>query len=68
MRVPGHKLDLTPGTERKLSERASTGRCECGWEESCRSQKAVRQAYAEHLHRAMKHTGPTPEGNEPGDD
>lgn len=66
MRLRGHKLDLTPGTERKLSERASTGRCECGWEESCRSQKAVRQAYAQHLRsRAGKQTGSPPEEDEP---
>ena len=62
MRIPGHRLDLTPGTERKLSERSSTGRCDCGWDESCRSQKAVRKAYAQHLRsRAGMHKGPPPD-------
>lgn len=49
MRLKGHKLDLTPGTERSRAERSSTGRCPCGWEESCSTQKEVRREYAHHL-------------------
>jgi hypothetical protein len=54
MRLKGHKLDLTPGTERKLSERSSTGRCECGWEESCSTQAMVRQEYRWHLKEVLE--------------
>lgn len=48
-RVAGHRLELVRGTERSRAERSSTGRCSCGWEESCSTLKEVRREYACHL-------------------
>ena len=49
MRVPGHRLTVEWNGERERAESASTGRCPCGWSESCSSQKEVRREYRFHL-------------------
>lgn len=49
-----HKLTIEKGTERKRSERSSTGYCICGWEESCSSIKEVRKEYKHHLKGVKK--------------
>jgi hypothetical protein len=53
-RVAGHRLEILRSTERSLAERAHTGQCSCGWEESCATIKEVRREYSAHLSTKRK--------------
>lgn len=49
-RIPGHKVTMEWSGEYG-EESSSTGTCTCGWEESCSSQREVRNEFGFHKRR-----------------
>jgi hypothetical protein len=53
LRVAGHKLTTDWNGERG-PESSATGRCTCGWSETCGSRESVKQEFQHHLRRVAE--------------